>query len=372
MNARTSSILIAGLVIAGLILWTHPHRTASHHPATAGDDSGSTSTLRVSLPRLPAPRIHVSAPAPEEIADTLPRTNILARLLNSDGTFMLTPEQVEGYLKDNHRSVESLLGAFRTTNDKSLLKEAEEKFPKDPRVAFAAATQSDSPEERRKWMDAFKQSSPDNALPNLLSASDYFKSGQNDQALQDVMSAAGKPIQDYELDFLQSSQEAFLAAGYSPDEAKTMASMSLLLPQVKDYKQVALSLADLAKSYQQAGDPASAQASLQLAFDLGGRVNTPDSATLIQVLVGNAMERIALGGMDPNAIFGGGNQTVQSQIDVLNQQRAALKALNDQWLILAPLMSNQDVRNFEDRRWFFGEQAAEQWAVDKYGQPAGH
>ena len=63
----------------------------------------------------------------------------------------------------NRRNAESLLVAARLTGDQSLLHEAMEKFPNDPRVDFDAWLGSASPEEKRKWLDIFKQSAPDNA-----------------------------------------------------------------------------------------------------------------------------------------------------------------------------------------------------------------
>ena len=289
--------------------------------------------------------------------------------MNDSSPHLLTLAQVEGYLRDNHRNVESLLGAYHATMDKSLLAEAKEKFPNDPRVDFAAATQPYiSPEEHRQWLDALKKSAPDSALPDFLSASDYFKSGRTDLALQEVQAAANKPLQDYQLDFMQNAEEAYQAAGYSGTEAKMIASMDLLLPEMSAYKSVGVGLVDLAASYQQAGDSASAQASLQFAMNLGQQINDADSLTLIQTLVGIAVEKKALSAMDPNGVYGADDQTVQSQLDALAQQRNSIRTLVNQWNAIAPFMSDQDLAIYVDRRWRFGEQAAMQWAVAKYGQ----
>src|SRR5262249_42794026 len=145
--------------------------------------------------------------------------------------------------------------------DRSLLIEAREKFPGDPRVAFAAASMpGDSPEEHRKWIENFKQSAPDNAAGEYLSAADYFKSGQSNLALLEVQSAINKPLRNYYHDFIQEADEAYRAAGYSEAQAKALASFQLLLPELAQYKQVGVNLASLAQSYQQTGDTASAQA----------------------------------------------------------------------------------------------------------------
>ena len=44
-----------------------------------------------------------------------------------------------------------------------------------PAVQCAVIANKVFPEEQRKWIDAFKASSPDNALPWYFSALDYFK-----------------------------------------------------------------------------------------------------------------------------------------------------------------------------------------------------
>ena len=87
-----------------------------------------------------------------------------------------------------------MLAAYRTTGDQTLLAEAMQKYPNDPQVALEAASEKDaSAEDHRQWLETFKQSAPDNALPNYLSALDYFKAGQTDQAVQELLAASGKP-----------------------------------------------------------------------------------------------------------------------------------------------------------------------------------
>jgi hypothetical protein len=290
--------------------------------------------------------------------------------LKTDEMPPLTLEQVAAYLRENHRNAESLLGAFHATRDQALLAEAKEKFPDDPHVAFAAAFQgSASPEERRKWLDVLKRVAPDNAMADYLSAFDHFSSAQTDLALQEVMAAANKPLRSYDLDFVQNDQEAYRAVGYTEAEARTIASRNLLLPELSPYKKVGVNLVDLAKAYQQNGDTASAQASLQLAMDLGQRLDESGTQTFIQKLVGMAIQKLALNTMDPNATLAGG-QTVQARLDGLQQEKAYINSLDIQWQNLAPNMSDQDVMNYYDRQWRFGVIQAHEWMINKFGTPA--
>jgi RNA polymerase sigma factor (sigma-70 family) len=324
-------------------------------------------------PRLPAPPMQVtnfpSALTTEDLQPT--NTNLYARF--KDKPPKLTSEQVAAYLKANGRNAASLLAAYRTSGDPSLLKEAMEKYPNDPQVAFEAVFDKDlSPEQHRQWLTAFAQAAPDNALANYLSALDYFKAGQTDQAVQELIAADGKPqFQDYRLDRFQDDAEAYLAAGYSVAEAKALASTQLPLPflqplrvEVRDY------LVPLANSYSQVGDVVSAQAALQMGVNLGQRfdVDGPSGQFKINNLVGMAIQRNVLGAMDPNSPYGGNGQTVQDQINQLAQQAAALKELGQQDETLRQTMSDQDWISYTDRRMAFGDEAAMRWLITKYGQ----
>ncbi len=174
-------------------------------------------------PRLPAPPVSATAPTNALPTEELPSTNLYARF--KDQAPKLTPGQVEAYLNANGRKASSLLAAYRTSGDLALLKEAMEDFPTDPLVTFEAAIARNlSPEERRTWLNAFKQAAPDNALAGFLSAREYINAGQVDQAVEEVVAAAGKPrFQDYTLDRFQEDQEAYLSAGYSLAQAERIA-----------------------------------------------------------------------------------------------------------------------------------------------------
>ena len=326
-----------------------------------------TQLKRVPAPRLPAPAMPTttSTAAPVE---NLQFTNLYARF--KDKQPKLTAEQVEPYLQANRRNATSLLAAYRTTGDAALLAEAMGQYPNDPQVAFEAVFKKDvSPEERQQWLEALKKADTGNSLPNYLLALDYFKSGQADQAVQELVAASGKQqFQDYTLDRMQDDEEAYLAAGYSVAEARTIPGSQLLLPQLKQLKDVGLSLVDLAKSYRQSGDEASAQAALQMAANLGQRYKDTPGETEVSWLVGMAVERIALSAMDPSGPYGSDGKTVQDRLNQLNQKKAELKELKAQLEPLLPNLSDQDWISYTDRWRVFGGESAIRWVVNKYGQ----
>ncbi len=319
-----------------------------------------------STPRLPAPR--TQAPA---TTDSVASTNGIARMMKGGDAPKLTGRQVESYLRENQRNAASLLAAYRSTGDPALLQEAMQKFPGDPQVAFEAAFKKDvPPEERRQWLDALKLSAPQNALADYLSAADHFKAGQLDQAVQDLMAASAKSqFQDYTLERVQDDEEAYRAAGYSVAEAKMVPAAQLLLPQLAQMKELSQHLNELAKSYRQAGDESSAQAVLQMAAGLGQRYSivSPGEPEISQ-LVGIAMERIALNGMDANSPYGSDGRTVKDRLDQLAQQDAEIRRLAQQTEGLQPRMTDQDWISYKDRWRNFGEEAAGRWLINKYGE----
>jgi hypothetical protein len=322
----------------------------------------TTSTVRMPL---------VAAEATVEQAG---KTNLIAQLLHDGEAPKLTAEQIESYLAENRRSVESLLTAFRSTKDNAFLKEAQTKSPYDPRVNFDAAAfalhDDASPEERRRSADAFKRAAPDNAMANYLSALAYFKSGQTDEAVQEVVAASGNGrFEDYSMDFMQAAEEAYRSAGYSDAESKAIAMTQLLLPHLAELKQVGVTLGDLAKSYRAAGDEASERATLQLAANLGQNLQQPSGFnTIIGDLVGKAIERIALNAMDSSSAYGPSGETVQARLDEIETHRAATKALVQQSTPLLDGMSEPELSTYFERLKLFGEPAALQWAMAKYGK----
>ena len=187
--------------------------------------------------------------------------------------------------------------------------------------------------------------------------------------MQELTAASGKPqFQDYTLDRWKDDEEAYLAAGYSAAEAQYLSMSQITLPQLAPIKQLGQDLVDLANAYNQSGDPASAQATLQMAVNLGQRYvpSTPGEAVIDQ-LVDLAVERMAFSSMDPKSPYGENGQTVQDQLNQIAQQRAALKATTDQAGALMETMPDLDWINYNERWMIFGEQAANQWLVYKYG-----
>ena len=78
------------------------------------------------------------------------------------------------------------------------------------------------PQDRRKWLDLFKNSSPSNSLANYLSAQDYFKNGNSDAAVQELQAASGKSQFDsFETESRLDAEDLYSSSGKSQlDSAK--------------------------------------------------------------------------------------------------------------------------------------------------------
>ena len=326
------------------------------------------STQAKPMPRLPAPAIQMVMATNATPTEEEGLTNLYSRFKN--GAPKLTAAQVEAFLKANRTNAASLLAAYRTGSDPALLKEAMEKFPNDPQVAFEAALSENlSSAEQRQWLNTFEQVAPDNALANYMSAFNYFNAGQIDQGIEDLNAASGKQLDQYTLDRAEADEEAYLSAGYSPAEAERISDAFLEVGQLPQIKQLGVSLVDLANAYGQSGDQASAQATYQMAINLGQQFGSGSSdPMLINQLVGLAIEKIAFSAMDPSSPYGNNGQTVQDQLTQINQYRASITQLVNQATPLLPSLSDQDILSYENIRRVSGEIAALQWVANKYGQ----
>ena len=111
-------------------------------------------------------------------------------------------ERVEEYLARHRRDAASLLAAFHALQDTNLLLEAATNFPNDPQLQWTIVAEDAFPQDRRKWLDAFKTSSPSNSLANYLSAQDDFKNQQPEAAMKEMTAAAGKSqFADYSMEY---------------------------------------------------------------------------------------------------------------------------------------------------------------------------
>lgn len=370
MSSRTLALAAVGLLLAMAVVMIARRPAAPVSPAgQTAEPKPTTSAMAPEprRPRLPAPRLP-QTPGPAESVPEAAAPNPLAKLLSGE-ELKLTPEQAEAYLQQNKRSAEALLAAARLTGNLSLVREAAEKFPHDPRVQLELALRGETPEEKRKALDAFRQLARDNPLGDYLSALDHFKSGRTDDGVKDLLQVGGKNrLQDYTLDHAQSAEEAFLAAGYGALESKAAGMFGVSLPHMQSLRELGTQMTELQKQYAQAGDAASAQAVGQLGLNLAWQMEGQSGRTLISELVGMAVEKKFLASQAPDSPFGSDGRTVRDRLAELDAHRQSIRELTPLTEML-PRLPEREAHIYFDRVKLHGELEALRWLKNKHGNP---
>ncbi len=298
-------------------------------------------------------------------------TNRIAGWMNGKSLPHIDADQAETYAQQHQRRPEALLAACQASGKREFVREAVAKYPRDKRVAMAGAFQSGSveakgdPQERRQYLDAFKNAAPDNALAYYLSAREYFKTGQPALAEKDVQSGANKPVRDYAIELIDNATDAYLSAGYSEAEATALAMGSLVMPHLAQLKDLGSELVKRAAHYRASGDAASSGKMLQAAIRIGAQLDSTNSLTILQNLVGIAIQQNALKELNSTAPFGNSGRTVQAETDHLLERRADLRAVAKDFNALFEQMSDKEVGSYFNQQKRLGEEASERRALAK-------
>ncbi len=154
-----------------------------------------------------------------------------------------------------------------------------------------------------------------------------------------------------------------------------MAAFGLPLPQLAEMRGLGRNLSELATLYRQAGDEASAHAALQMGVHLGRQVGEPAGQHYLNGdLVGVAIERQFLEGMDPASRYDNAGTSVQDRLDELARRREMYTEFQGpvdasrSWGSATELMeslSEQDRISFFDRIKVSGEIEALRWARNR-------
>ena len=284
-------------------------------------------------------------------------------------------EKVEEWLARHHRSADSLLAAFHVLNDTNYLKEAAASFPDNPQVELAVLARNAFPEDRRKWLDLFKASSPSNSLANYLSAQTYFQGGQSEAAVKDLVAATGKPqFENYTLDSQLDAEELSQYLGKSAlDSTETALAGSArdTLPELATLKQLASQMEDLQKQELNVGDNSSAENLAQMGMLLGSQLNSGTSGNyMINQLAGMAVEEKMFDQLDPNTGYDFlGGETPGQRLQELKQQKTALSQLEKSFEAIQSGLTDAENVSFQERVKIYGEVAAMRWLVQQHGNP---
>src|SRR5439155_20894311 len=95
------------------------------------------------------------------------------------------------------------------------------------------------------------------------------------------------------------------------------------------------------------------------------RLDASSQTTLIQELVGMAIERMALSAMNPNDPYGSTGQTVNDRLDALVARRKSYQEMTRESSRILENMSDEDVAHYFDRVRLYGDVAAMRWVMNQ-------
>jgi len=289
---------------------------------------------------------------------------------------LVSRERIEEYLRQRGRDGVNLLAAFHLASDPEhpqagldYLKEASAKFPGDSRVQLAVLDQGAFPEERRKWLDAFKESSPGNSLANYLSAAGYFKDDQPDAAVKELLEASGKEqFADFAMESYLEAAELSRLDGASSLIANTAAASAVsqdLMPELSNMKAIAQGVLDLQKRYMSSGDTASVEnLSLMVVYLADKLVIGSGGRFVISQMSGLAMESMALQSLNQSAAYDFlEGQTPAQRLEDIRLQRLEMETSAAGFASAFASGTEADRVSYVERLKIDGELSATRWLI---------
>lgn len=351
------------LILSGLVLVLALLNHFRNSPQATSANTGEVSKANTPISR---PSFH-SSHRPVHVAARNSAEAVSTEDVENDAPEKLSHEQIDAYLLKTKRSPESLLNAFAETGDTNFLAEAVKNHSDNPLVQWTMLNQEISPEERAQWLAKLKVSSPGNALPNYLSALDAFKAGKTDQALVEIDSASKKKLSSFEQERTQSREEMYLLSGYSPLEAKEKTSQTLLLPNLREMKQLSEQIGELQQKYKLAGDDGSNRQLATVGVEIGRKYSDPNTPYLINDLVGRSIENSALRNLDPETYYEFLGKTAGERIQELKDQKQEMHGLAKTFTETYPTLSDAEKMIYSNHRMLYGELNAMRWLNQNYG-----
>jgi hypothetical protein len=344
MSARNKSYIIATallLLALGILL-----RPTAQRPVIGSDE--------------PAERSRPVTRPPKPVTD--PRRakdfHTLARRLKQGEAPQLTRREIDDFLEARHRSAGSLVAAFRLSKDDAFIREAMERFPHDPQVLLAFLESQTDPSKRLEILETLKFADPDNGLADCLSACVLFDLGKNDEAVAALSQSAGKPVREYNIPSGQEVEEAYLAAGFPPLEAKISSLYQITKPHLMQMRKVADGLKKERERDGSAGDEAAVQSSRDIQMRMAQELRK--GPFVMDSLIAAVLELGILQEID--------SPEARARIEEINLQRTSVSEGSKRIsaLMETSAVPENDWLLYFDRVKLFGEKAANDWMLGRY------
>ncbi len=336
------------LLALGILLWPPAQKPTI---ASTSTTEGAHSIRRES-----------NSPQPPLSPERAKEFQSLTKHLESHGRRLkITWQEVDHFVDAQHRSMASLLTAFRLSEDPAYLKEALANFPNHPQVLLCALQLDPDPAKRLELLESFKRADPGNGIGNCLTAKALFDLGKNDEAFAELLQSRGKPIQDFWINSSQSDEEAYLSAGFSPIDAKIISLFGSSKSDLTQIHGITKKLDELRANYASAGNSEAVQSVRNIQSEMGRQLQQDRS--LVGELIGIAAEKGALRGLDDPASI--------ARMAEIDRQQKSVSEGNQK---ISALMENATVPESDwllyfDRAKLFGERAAMDWMLGKHPEP---
>lgn len=201
----------------------------------------------------------------------------------------LTPQEARELLQKSGLSPEAILGAVQflpPEEARIVLQAAIDTNPNDAYLRYAMVQtlrniDTVSEKEIDTQLTAWSELDPLNAFPHFVGAEMYFQKGEMDKAINCITDAStDSNYNSYAMVTAKAYMEALLAKGVDPEIAKLLASASAGLREIQTIDEVAQTLMEYGKYYEDSGDYNTAILIYDALRNLGVKVDM--SSVLIQ------------------------------------------------------------------------------------------
>jgi hypothetical protein len=317
------------------------------------------------LPPAPALRPRSAAEIIPKLQDPPKRAGVTIKEIFAGKVPQLNQLEVEAFLKNQGRTPANLLAASRLLKDLSLVREAIKADPENPAAQLELALRGETPEEKSAALAAFREIAPQNSLGDFLAAHQAFQSGDAAAAGEALLKSLDNPLYaDYGQQIIDSSEQAFLYAGYEPEAASVSAMFSLTVERFQPMMKVSDNLKSLQEEFIRTADFDAAEPTVVIGLTLGQRMQD-QGPYLIDQLSGIAVERKFLDQLDPATAAGPGGQTAGERLATLDAKLLEIKGLASRF---TPAFASADPATqsqYLAKMKAEGELAAMRWLVEK-------
>ena len=117
--------------------------------------------------------------------------------------------------------------------------------------------------------------------------------------------------------------------------------------------------------YRESGDATASNRMLQAAIRIGAQLDSTNSLTLLQNLVGIAIQEMALRELDSDATVGNSDRTVLGEMNRMLERRTELRTVAREFNALFEQMSDKEILHYFNEQKRVGEEAAGRQALAK-------